>query len=161
MTDPASLLPAGFTLQRESFTAIWPEMKPLAEAHWREIAHYQDIPLDPDHQVYDAATASGNVVFFTVRDEDGRMVGYAGYFVRANIHYRGSKQAVQDVLFLLTEYRRSRIGMALIAYCDDQLRADGVQVVYQHVKVAHNFGPLLERIGYEHVEHIYARRLDQ
>jgi hypothetical protein len=32
-------------------------------------------------------------------------------------------------------------------------------VVFQHVKTAHDFGPLLERIGYTLVEKVYARRV--
>jgi hypothetical protein len=49
--------------------------------------------------------------------------------------------------------------MRLIEHADAQLAAEGVQVVFQHVKTAHNFGPLLERLGYEHVENVYAKRL--
>jgi hypothetical protein len=49
----------------------------------------------------------------------------------------------------------------LIRYADMQLKEDGVQVVYHHSKVAHNIGPLLERMGYEAVDLIYAKRLDK
>lgn len=147
------------SFQRESARALWPEIMPLLQTHWREIAHYQDIPLDPDVDQYNAADDAGMLRCFTAR-VDGVLVGYAIYFVRSNMHYRSSKQAVQDVLFLLPEYRKSRIGIELIKHCDEQLRGEGVQAVYQHVKQSHNFGPLLERLGYELVDLIYARRLD-
>jgi N-acetylglutamate synthase-like GNAT family acetyltransferase len=59
------------------------------------------------------------------------------------------------------EYRSTGAGPDLIRYCDEQLRADGCQAVYHHVKAAHNFGPLLKRMGYELVDLIYAKRLDK
>ena len=69
--------------------------------------------------------------------------------------------ASQDVLFLAPEHRKGRLGMKLIDYADSMLRREGVQVVAQHVKAAHNFGPLLERLGYELQDLIYTRRLDR
>lgn len=129
-------------------------------AHWEEIATWPDIRLDPDTGAYEALDDAGMLRMYTVRDaRSGTLAGYAAYIVRTHLHYRQSKQAVQDVLFLRTDYRRGQTGRQLIEYADAQLAAEGVQVVYHHVKTAHNFGPLLERIGYEHVENIYAKRL--
>ena len=100
----------------------------------------------------------GVVRIFTARDQ-GRLDGYAIYFLRRNIHYQTSLQAVQDILFLSAGLRRGLAGYRFIKWCDEQLKKN-VQVVYQHVKLAHNFGPVLERIGYEPVEVTYVRRLD-
>ena len=143
--------------QRESVEDVRHEIAPLLELHWFEIAHYSDITLDPDWTFYESSPA---VRVFTARD-DGRLVGYAVFFVSTNKHYRQSLQAVQDILFLLPEYRSRTVGPRLIIYADEELQAEGVQVVYQHVKAAHDFGPLLTRIGYERVDTIYARRLDK
>lgn len=143
--------------QREAVADILDEMKPLLELHWREIAHYQDIPLDPDYEFY---ATSPYVRMFTARDL-GRLVGYGLFHVSLNKHYMGSRQAVQDILFVHPEYRGGLTGSKLIRFCDEQLRAEGCQVVYQHLKAAHNFGPLLERHGYELMDLIYAKRLDK
>jgi GNAT superfamily N-acetyltransferase len=143
--------------QRELVANVLGELKPLLERHYREIAHYQDIPLDPDYGFYADAP---HIRMFTVRDE-GKLIGYGLFHVSRNKHYMGSLQAVQDILFILPEYRGTVTGPRLIRYCDEQLRAEGCQVVYQHVKTAHNFGPLLERQGYELVDLIYAKRLDK
>lgn len=155
---------------RESLTAaLINEMMPLLREHWKEVAHFADIPLDVDVDAYLTAEAFGQVRCFTARDrtpgsdwtrEDvAPLVGYAVYFVRPNPHYRGSVQAVQDVLYLHPSVRGGT-GFRFIAYCDAQLRAEGVQAVYQHVKVAHDFGKLLARQGYEMVDTIWAKRLD-
>lgn len=159
--------------------ALIDEMMPLLREHWKEVAHYQDIPLDVDVETYLAAEASGVVRCYTarIRSEppgvpvmvvsrsgqrqcaDGDLVGYAVYFVRPNPHYVGSIQAAQDVLYLHPSVRGGT-GYKFIAWCDEQLRAEGTQVVLHHVKLAHDFGRLLLRQGYEAIETIYAKRLD-
>lgn len=144
---------------QEQFRAdLWREATPLLIAHWREIAHFQDIQLDPDLTLYHAAQEAGMVRCYTARDA-GVLVGYAIFFVRTNPHYRRSLQATQDVLFL-DPSRRGLTGARFIQWCDEQLQAEGVQAVYHHVKAEHNFGSMLERMGYELVDLIYARRLD-
>jgi GNAT superfamily N-acetyltransferase len=147
--------------QRETLTeAILDEAMPLLEMHYKEIAHYLDIPLVPDRAQYLKMEELGSLRLFTIRDDAGTFHGYAVYFVRHNIHYSTSKQAVQDILFLNPEHRKGRVGYRFIAWCDEQLKLEGVQVVYHHVKTAHNFGPMLERMGYQAIDIIYGRRLD-
>ena len=159
----------------EPFTgALFAEMRPLLERHWQEVAHYLDIPLEVNAGAYLAIAANGGLRVFTMRANgvpadhdpdawrDRVLVGYAVYFVRPNPHYASSLQAVQDVLFVAPEFR-GRTGAKLIAFADRQLAAEGVQAVYHHVKARAdlNFGPLLERMGYELVDLIYAKRLDR
>ena len=131
---------------------------PLLQSHWREIAHYQDIPLDPDFTQYAALEDAGALRTYIARDAEGGMVGYAVFFVKANIHYKSSIQALQDILYIHPGSRG--MGLRFIKWCDDQLRQEGVQVVYHHVKKEHNFGPALERFGYQLIDLIYGRRLD-
>lgn len=132
----------------------------LLVRHWREIAYYQDIPLEVDYPAYEAAEALGKLRIFTVRI-DGELVGYSCYFVNSNPHYKSSVQAVQDVLFLAPEYRKAAIGRTLIAYADHMLAAEGCQVTYQHSKVALPIDALLKRQGYEFIERIWAKRHDR
>lgn len=144
--------------------ALWAETLPLLREHWREVAHYPDVPLDPDRDFYRSAESIGLLRVFTARADDGfsgtdRLVGYAVYFVKPNPHYKTSLQASQDVIYLDPSVRGGT-GYKFIAWCDQQLASEGVQAVYQHIKAAHNFGKLLERQGYELVDLIYAKRLD-
>jgi GNAT superfamily N-acetyltransferase len=126
--------------------------------HWKEIATHPDIALSPNKAAYLGIEAQGGLRVYTARI-DVELVGYAVYFVRHSLHYSDSLQAMQDVLFLRTDLRRGRVGRRLITYADEQLAGEGVQLVRQHVKVAHNFGPLLEQIGYELDEFIFVKRL--
>lgn len=145
--------------QREAVGSLWAEVWPLLCIHWREIATWHDIELDPNLEAYEQLEEIGALRVFTARIGD-ELVGYAAYVVRPHLHYQGSTQAVQDVLFIAPEHRRGRVGIGLIAHADAELAKEGVQVVFQHVKCAHDFGALLERLGYSQVEKVYAKRID-
>lgn len=147
------------TFVREKASDVFDEALPLLRAHWEEIAHYKDIPLDPDREQYRLFDEAGMLRTYTARTDKWELVGYAVFFVRPNAHYKSSLQAVQDIIFISKDHRGGT-GAKFILWCDEQLRAEGVQVVYHHVKAAHNFGPLLERFGYKLVDLIYARRFD-
>lgn len=146
------------TFQREKLADCVTEALPLLEEHWREIAHYKDIPLEPDLSMYAQADSMGMLRVYTARDQQGQLIGYSVFFIRSAPHYKSSLQANQDIIYISKNNRG--MGGRFILWCDEQLRAEGVQVVFQHVKKAHNFGPLLERFGYELMDLIYSRRLD-
>lgn len=149
------------TFGREQAGSIFDEIKPLLRAHFEEIAHYKDIPLNPDYGRYFEAEHHGQLRIYTARYH-GTLIGYAIYFVRPSLHYRDSLQAHQDILYLAPEHRRGGVGRGLIDHADGALRQEGVQVVIQHVKHKRelNFGPLLKRIGYEFMDELWTRRLD-
>lgn len=149
------------TMRRELLSdALWNEAMPLLKQHWQEIAHYPDIVLDPDRDQYLALEEAGMIRCFTARVAGEQLVGYAVFFVRPALHYAGSVQAYQDVLYL-DPSARGGTGIRFVRFCDEQLEKSAIQVVYHHVKQAHNFGPMLERMGYELVDLIFAKRLDK
>lgn len=159
-TAPASrtLATPKLSFQREAASKeLFAEMEPLLRIHWKEVAHFQDIELNPDYGLYLAIEATNGIRIYTARGAEGQVIGYAAYFVRHNLHYKQSKQAVQDVVFI--DPRHRGFGEEFLTWCDEQLRGDGVEIVYHHVKVAHNWGQMLERNGYIHMEHIYAKRI--
>lgn len=144
--------------QPESVVDLWDEVMPLLREHWQEIATYKDIPLSVNTEVYEGCEKAGLFHAYTIR-KNGMLIGYSGYFIRQSIHYSTSKWAVQDVLYLDPDSRGKMVGVKFIKWCDDQLKELGVEVVCQHVKTSHNWGALLGRMGYEHTENIWQRRL--
>lgn len=144
----------------EPLDQVRDDIEDLLVMHWREIAHWHDIPLAPDWPVYERMAEAGLMRIYTVRTGTSRLVGYAVFFVKHNPHYSTSLQATQDVLFLMPAHRGAAVGAGLVQYAEADLRALGVQAVYHHVKHAFDFGPMLERLGYERIEHIMAKRLD-
>ena len=145
------------TYTRETVAGILSEIKPLLQEHWKEVSTYQDLPLDPDYDAYAYAERLGKVRVYAARSE-GVLVGYGVFFV-GNLHYKSSRIATQDILFVLPEHRLGRVGFGLVRFINAQLKAEGVQVIYQHVKLAHpSLGRLLQHCDYQPVETIYARR---
>lgn len=145
--------------QRENIGDVLYQALPLLYLHWKEIAHYDDIKLDPQTYEYLELEKKGALRCYTARLDSDELVGYAVFFLRYNLHYRSSFQALQDVIFIHPEHRGE--GAKFIMWCDEQLKKENVQVVYHHIKSKHNFGPLLERMDYELVDLIYAKRLDK
>lgn len=137
----------------------WGDMSVMLKEHYEEISSHHDIALKPDVDRYNLLEQNGSIVCFTARKESS-LIGYAIYIVSINLHYSDSLQALQDVLFIRTSERKGGVGIGLIRYADKGLKKMGVQIVYQHVKVAHDFGPLLERLGYTFVERVFSKRLD-
>ena len=134
------------------------ELKPLIESHDNELSHYKDIKLKPDFEAYKTAYKIGLIRFYTARKLVGdKLLGYNLFWLRANAHYSDSLQAVQDVVYIDKSERG--FGNNFIKWCDSELKKIGVEVVYQHMKAAHSFGPMLERMGYELVDLVYAKRL--
>lgn len=145
--------------QQETLSTSLEEAKPLLQKHWDEIAHYKDIPLDPDYDAYFKLESAGILKVFTARDENKNMLGYAVFVIQAHPHYKNNIYAKQDVVYI--DCDRRGIGMFFIRWCDERLATMGIHVVTQHVKAAHNFGPALNRLGYELQDLIYTKRLNK
>jgi len=143
---------------RERIHDLIDEIGPLLLENYHEISRDLDIPLDPDWERYKLIEEQGNLRVYTARDSDDLLIGYCAFFVNYNLHYKSSLQAVQDVLY--TEKERRGFGKKFIAWCDEQLTDEGVQKIYHHTKAKHNFGPMLETLGYELADLLYAKRAD-
>lgn len=130
-------------------------MYPLIHDHYREIARFQDIELDPDFDLYSKIDAMGKLRVFTARSEEGLLLGYACFFVNPHLHFKNSLQAVHDLIFIAKPARGH--GGKFIQYCDDQLKFEGVEVISYGVSTAFDWGAILKRRGYEPIDTIYAR----
>lgn len=146
------------SFQQESFLDTYQEAIPLIQKHYEEIAHYKDIELAPDIDMYHKLEMAGTIKVYTSRRK-GQLVGYAVFFVRYNLHYKKSLQAMQDVIYIDPKHRG--FGALFISWCDEQLKKDGIQVVYHHVKASQDFSKILTRLGYHLIDYIYGRRLDK
>lgn len=146
------------SFKRENVKRIWDDLLPLLPLHYEELAAYKDIPLDPDKDFFVKADEAGMVRVYAAR-ENGKLVGYAVYFVRQDIHYKSIKLAQQDLIFIAPE-RRGRFGLRFIRWCEEQLKAENVRLVMCHAKVHNDFGGVFERLGYKAVDKIFYRRLD-
>lgn len=136
----------------EKIADIITDVKPLLEAHYKEIAWKQDrIKLNPNYRQYEALEQLGMLHISTVRI-DGALVGYCITLLVKHMHYQDCLYALNDILYIAKLYRRGSLGSRLIKFTEEKLKELGALVVTYHVKTSHDFRPLLERNGYELAE---------
>lgn len=124
------------------------QLRPLLEAHWREIALYKDrVALDPDWGRYLQLEINGAFLALTVRDGD-ELVGYAGWIIGPHLHYRSHLVATNDVIFVREGKRASRAGLMLIRESERVLIARGVERILWHIKPHHDWSAVLRHRGY-------------
>lgn len=159
------LAPASATFATEQLgEGLWAELQPLMANHWHEMAYYDDLMLNPDRERYEALQRTGGLRLFTARGAMGSLIGYLAVSVAGSLHFRPLIEASQHALYIDPLCRGTRAGVELIEYAHARLKAEGVSVLYQMSKVgqAINIGPMLMRyFDYEHVENVYAIRLDR
>ena len=143
--------------QVEDYNEVIEELKPLFDQHWEEVAIHQDkIKLNPDYDQYQDLADKGILHIATARD-DGKLIGYFISFVKAHPHYRDHLFAVNDILFLLPEYRHADAGCGLFMYAEEMLKERGCSVVMIHMKTHVPFDSLCQALEYENVERIYSK----
>jgi len=134
------------------------ELKELIKLHYDEVAPYSDIPLNVNWERLILMDLRDSMKCFIVRKDD-KLVGYANFFISSSIEYQGSIQAKMSNIFIHPDHRGH--GIRFISYCDEQLKKEGVQVVYHHVKARNDYGVLLNRLGYDIMNIEYSKRLDK
>ena len=145
----------------EKIDDVRAEIQALIEAHWREIAVWQDIPLAPNWDIYYQLEKSNSMVTYTVRDDANTLVGYAVFFMRSHIHYKDHIWALNDIVWVHPDCRDGKIGKRLVEYWEKDLQLRGVHVVHVNVKVAHPaLGLILKWSKYKMVESGHEKRLN-
>lgn len=142
----------------EELEAILPEFLEIAKSHNEELRPFDHLVMNPDIENYRVLFSMGVYKIYSVRDND-KLVGYAGFFVSPSMQHKDSIQAVQDLIYLNPELRGKGIGHGFIQWIDDQLKYEGVDIVYHHTKNGKSFGGLLESLNYKLIDYVYARRL--
>lgn len=133
---------------------------PVWEQHNAEIAAPGDRALlAPDWAKFDNIADNGEAHWVTVR-HFGNIVGYAFVIVSTHLHRKNTLCGFFDLYWLNKDYRKGTgAGKRLIRTVEETLKARGVVRSFIGTKVWYNIGPLLERMGYSHVEELYARAL--
>lgn len=145
----------------ESLEDCLEEIKPLLEAHYKEVAMYQDkIDLNPDYTKYLELDKTGVLHTATVRDE-GVLVGYFISFIMPHMHYQDHTYAVNDILFIDEAYRNAEVGLGLFRFAEEALKQEGVSVIVIHMKTALPFDSLCKGLGYDYAERNYSKYIGE
>ena len=143
---------------KEVFDDVIVEIIPLLHLHWEEIAlNKERVPFDPNYVQYKALEQQGILDIFTARSDEGELVGYCITFTTPHLHYWSTVMSHVDIFFITPEYRGKMAGARLITFVENRLKEKGVKILNHHVKVEHDFSPILKRLKYNQIESIYSK----
>lgn len=145
----------------ESIGEVRGQIDPLLRAHYEEIALHRDqIPLDPDWDRYRMLERDGKLIVIAARNDERDLVGYAVFFVQPHMHYQQTLYAINDVLYVYPQYR-GRAGLKIVRFAEEIFTAMGVDRLLWHIKVEHDFRPLMHRLGYADEDVIVGKMLKE
>ena len=127
-----------------------PLLEELITDHWNEVATNKDvIKLDPDWDAY-AKLEEMNMLLTLCLFVNDVLVGYSIFIINRALHYRTTAVAFNDVIYLTPKYRQGLggYGIRLIHAAEKHLKSMSVDKITYHIKLDHNWAPVLERIGY-------------
>lgn len=143
--------------QRESLMQAQWEMEPLIKLHWLEMMGDQpEIDCDVDWDQYSVLENIGAIHFYTARDA-GVLVGYHNTIITPHLHSKKTLHGLVDYVYLHPDYRRGFIGVNLLKGADRSLEELGVKKIVSGVKLHHDHGRILERLGYRASDQTYIR----
>lgn len=144
--------------QQETLFDVVNEVDELLKLHYEELAMNKDhIKLEPMWDEYASLERMNRFVLYTARN-NGVLVGYAAFFVMPHMHYASTRLAVNDVLFLHPDYRKSTCGFKFIKYADEMLTESGlVDKIIWHVKYSLDWSNVLHKLGYADEEKVVGK----
>ena len=148
------------TFQKEPFATAFPDAQRLFADHFDEVAENKKLLGAPNPDVDGYATMDRMGAYHVLTARDGEeLVGYFAFITRRNFHYKHIISASEDLYFLAPEARGMKTGYRFLQAATDAMRAAGGDLASMRVKIAHDHGPLLERLGYRPIEVIYTKVL--
>lgn len=141
------------------------ELKPLFVPHWLELGLDQEqVPLDPQYEVYLEREARGEVLCVTARQQ-GAIVGYFIGFIAPGLHYRTCLTLTMDIFRLDPQFREAdslskleadMLAMQIFERVELEARARGVQRAFYGSKVHRTAADFFEQLGLREVERYYS-----
>jgi len=147
------------TFHIQSFESAIPELQALLPLHYNELALNKDnVPLDPQYDIYLHRERSGEVIFVAAR-ELGNLIGYFIGFIAPGLHYKTCLTCTMDIFYIHPDYRKGSSGIRLFRFVEQELRRRGVQRWFMGSKLHADSSALFKRLKAEPVEIYYSKWL--
>lgn len=135
------------------------EMMPLWRDHHKEIPQVREASVNPNLEMYKILASAHVLRIYTAR-RDFTIVGYQVFTVTIHPHFRELKQAVMDLLYLSPDERLGWMGYMFMKFVDEELKKEGVHLMFRAISARHDFGTILERMGYQLCDLNFSRRIN-
>lgn len=139
--------------------ALYEEMRPLIEAHAREVEHDARDRFKLDLAIMRACAEHG-VLKVMIARQDGQMVGYLTWNVTRDVEAEGVLIAQQGGWYVMPGHALAAV--RLFDASVDLLRAEGVERAFPHHRVngrGANIGRFFQRRGAQLIQHTYCMRI--
>lgn len=141
----------------ETVSEIVDDIIPLNKAHYEEVFPGARFPLKIDYNKYVKLNELGLFKIFGLRD-DGKLVGYNGFWVTDRIHCNDEKMAVNDIFFIEPSYR-GKITGEFIDYCETELKALGVHRICYNAPIGTKLGAVVSKKNYSLWEQVFTKEV--
>lgn len=157
---PAALLRDSLTVQVESFREVRHELETLFPAHHAEVEQYgSDFPLDFDFVAYHTFEDQGQLLTVTLRNADGKLVGYLLALVLPDLHSK-NRSFMTVTLFYVDASARCRLGgKRLFRAAEQYAKERGLTRLLAGSRVFKDSSRLFEALGYKEFERYYSIRI--
>ncbi len=140
----------------ESISEIKAEISILFNHAWHSVDYLAPlVPLDPDWDMIFQMEKLGMFRTYTVRLEDGLLIGYACVLVQPLIHSKGVYNATVDNAFIEPEHRGNF--REFLEVLEEDLKSEGVHNFTFNIKSWDGVGKFFEKVGYTHIENVYIK----
>lgn len=149
------------TFAPEKFKDCWQEMSAIWPKHWEEVALDKDkIQLNMAVDAYLKLGENGLFHMIVARD-NGKIVGYHGFFVHPHMHYRNALMAFTDFYYIDPNYRRGTTGIKLFRASERYLESMGVKKFFIQTEIHDGLdhSRIFEFLGYRFVEKTFAKAI--
>lgn len=139
------------------------EVQALHSEHWGETeVLYLTRPFDPDYEMVASMEAHRQFVFFSIRDENMKLIGNLGYYLAPSTHFKDQLMAREDFFFISKSHRSGGLASNFYRYTESCLRKLGVKLIGISDKApcgGKSLKPLLSREGFKEVSTIFMKEV--
>lgn len=144
--------------QVEKFIDVFPEMAPMFEAQFDELATLKQHirKIDPDLELY-AHLEATNKLHVVIARENNELAGYFVGVVTPHPHYKSTLMCSADLYYMSLQHRKAQNGILFIQAIERSLKARGVQLMVMGTKLSKNLGFIYDHLGYKETDHVWRK----
>jgi GNAT superfamily N-acetyltransferase len=153
-----------YTIGLEKMTDVLLE---FSRVHCEELEETEPrwltFPIRANYRMYMQAELASKMVMFTLRHKDVP-VGSLLYFLKQSPNVAGAMMASDAGLYITPEHRKGRLGIRLMDYAEDTLKALGIHYIVHSDKSpagGMNLGKLFNRQGYKPFAVSYVKEINE
>jgi hypothetical protein len=129
----------------------------LLNEHRAAVTQYECGEFSPDRAAFNLLQDVGMLVSLSAK-HDGDIVGYCMIHVSNSLHQPSAVRGIVDNIYV-NQAHRGHCGTKFIAFVSKHLLSFGVTDLYHLVPTCYDWGLVLKRQGFVHVENVYHKGL--